>query len=97
MDKAHTASSNDHRIFYAAQPNVDVMKIRFSDRRLANIPADARAEFLARVCVAYNAFDTIDDAVEMRNHALDIIRGAQSASVSDGPDAAVEILRNAQI
>jgi len=96
MKQADRAESNDYRIFYSVQPSIDIMKMRFSDRYMDYIPADARGEFLARVRDAYNAYATLDDAVEMRNTAREIIRTAQRTAKAGDTASAVEILKNAE-
>ena len=74
-----------------------MMRMKFSDRYLPGIPAEARRVFLARVRDAYNAYETIEDAVELVSKAREIITAAQRASRTEGSDAAAELLAGATI
>ena len=97
MNRRNRAESNDYRLYYTTQASVTVMRMKFSDRYLPGIPAEARRVFLARVRDAYNAYETIEDAVKFVSRVRAIITSAQRASRTDGSDAAVEILANATI
>jgi len=95
MHRRDQAESNEYRLYYATQENVTVMRMQFRDRYLSGIPADARRGFLTRVRDAYNAYETIEDAVEFVGRVRAIITAAQRASRTEGGNASAEILTDA--